>query len=170
MFRISKSALIDAPPDRVFASLADARLHTNWYESLDLKVTETSDGEPGVGYSERFEGMYRDLPVTFRLEITEFTPYSHLTYLQSETYTTRDFRARAGSGVPALKSKESAYRIAYDLQPSGTGTRLTRSSEPAGQWWALPAYLLWPVIQPIRAFNQRQVMKTIKAQLEGNAG
>ncbi len=168
MFRISKSALIDAPPDRVFACLADVRLHTKWYRSLDFKVAETSVGEPGVGYSGRLEGMYRDLPVTFRLEITEFTPYSRLAYRQSENYTTRDFRGRGRAGVAPLKSKESAYRISYDLQSSGMGTRLTRNSEPAGQWWALPAYLVWPVIQPIRAFSQRQVLKMIKAQLEGS--
>ncbi len=168
MFRISKSALIDAPPDRVFACLADVRLHTNWCSSLDLKVAETSAGEPGVGYSGRLEGMYRDLPVTFRLEITEFTPYSRLAYRQSEVYTTRDFRGRGRAGVAALKSKESAYRISYELQPSGMGTRLTRSSEPAGQWWALPAYLVWPVIQPIRAFGQSQVLKMIKAELESS--
>ena len=54
--------------------MAGVRLHTKWYRSLDLKVAETSVGEPGVGYSGRLEGMYRDLPVTFRLELTEFTP------------------------------------------------------------------------------------------------
>ena len=170
MFRISRTALINAPTDQVFASLADVNLHTKLHRSLDLEVAETSAGGPGIGQSVLLEGMYRDLPVSFRLEFTEITPHSRLSYRQSETYTTRDFRARGGSGVAALKSKESAYRISYELQPSGTGTQLTRSSEPAGQWWALPAYLLWPVIQPIRAFNQRQVMKTIKAQLEGNAG
>lgn len=166
MFRISKSAVIDASPERVFACLADVNLYQKWYRSLDLKVTETSASEPSVGYSGRLEGRYRDLPVTFRLEFLEYAPYSRLACRQSEVYSVRDFRGRAGSGVSPLKSKESAYRISYDLESSGMGTRLTRSSEPSGQWWALPAYLVWPVIQPIRAFNQRQVLKTIKAHLE----
>ncbi len=166
MFRISKSQLIDAPPERVFACLADVRRHTGWYRSVDLHVAETSAGDPEVGWQGRLEGMYRDLPVTFRLEITEFAPYSRVSYRQLEVYKTRDFRGRAGSGVSALKSKESAYRITYDLEPSGIGTRLTRSSEPSGQWWALPAYLVWPVVQPIRAMNQALVLRTIKSQVE----
>ena len=99
MSRISKSASIDAAPDRVFACLAGVRLHTKWYRSLDLKVAETSVGEPGVGYSGRLEGMYRDLPVTFRLELTEFTPDFRLAYRQTEIYTTRDLKSATFAGV-----------------------------------------------------------------------
>lgn len=75
-------------------------------------------------------------------------------------------RPRSKGVRPVQMASESAYRISYDLEPSGLGTRLTRSSEPAGQWWALPAYLVWPVVQPIKFFNQSQVLKMIKTELE----
>ena len=74
MFRISRTALINAPTDQVFASLADVNLHTKLHRSLDLEVAETSAGGPGIGQSVLLEGMYRDLPVSFRLEFTEITP------------------------------------------------------------------------------------------------
>jgi hypothetical protein len=63
-------------------------------------------------------------------------------------------------------TSESAYRISYDLEPSGLGTRLTRRSEPSGQWWALAAYLVWPLVKPIRVLNQSQVLRLIKSELD----
>ena len=169
MFRVSKSALINAPPERVFAWLADVRQHVAWYQSFNMRVTETSPGEPRVGYVGCMEGNYRDRPVSFRMEITRLEPYSHIAFLQSEVYLAPAYSGRTRSkGVrPVQMASESAYRISYDLEPSGLGTRLTRSSEPAGQWWALPAYLVWPLVQPIRYLNQSQVLKMIKSQLEG---
>jgi len=168
MFRISKSAFIDAPPEQVFAWLADFRRHVAWYRSLNMRVSETSEGEPRVGYVGPMEGNYRDRQVSFRLEITRLEPYSHLSFRQSEVYLApaRRDRPRSKGVRPVQMASESAYRISYDLEPSGLGTRLTRSSEPAGQWWALPAYLVWPVVQPIKFFNQSQVLKMIKTELE----
>ena len=168
MFRVSKSALIDSPPERVFAWLADVRRHVAWYRSFDMRVTEISPGEPKVGYLGRMEGKYRDRPVSFRMEITRFEPYSHLAFLQTEVYSSPAPRGRTRSkGVrPIQMTSESAYRISYDLEPSGLGTRLTRRSEPSGQWWALPAYLVWPLVQPIRFLNQSQVLGLIKSELE----
>ena len=148
--------------------MADLRRHTGWYRSLNLRVSETSEGEPRVGYLGRLDGDYRDQPVTFRLEITEFAPYSRIASRQLEVYTTRDLTAynRAGVHTPALKIKESAYNIAFNLEPNGLGTRLTRSSEAAGQWWTLPAYLVWPMVQSIRFANQSQALKMIKSELK----
>ena len=148
--------------------MADLRRHTGWYRSLNLRVSETSEGENRVGYLGRLDGDYRDQPVTFRLEITEFAPYSRIASRQLEVYTARDLRAynRAGVHTPALKIKESAYNIAFNLEPNGLGTRLTRSSEAAGQWWTLPAYLVWPMVQSIRFANQSQALKMIKSELK----
>ena len=133
-----------------------------------MKVSETSEREPKVGYLGRLDGDYRDRPVTFRIEITEFAPYSRIAYRQLEVYTARNFRAHNCAGVhtPALKIKESAYHIAFDLEPNGLGTKLTRSSEPADQWWTLPTYLVWPVVQSIRFANQSQALKMIKSELK----
>jgi uncharacterized protein YndB with AHSA1/START domain len=117
MVQVSKSALIDSPPERVFACLADVRRHVAWYRSFDMRVTEISPGEPKVGYLGRMEGKYRDRPVSFRMEITRFEPYSHLAFLQSEVYSSPPPRGRARSkGVrPIQMTSESAYRISYDL-------------------------------------------------------
>ena len=108
--------------------------------------------------------------ISFRLEITEFAPHSRIAFLQSKVYTAATVLGRTKTkGIrPTSRTSESTYRISYDLGPVGLGTRLTRNSEPAGQWWALPAYLVWPLVQPIKAMNQSLILRMIKAQLEVN--
>ena len=58
------------------------------------------------------QGMYGDLPVTSRLEITEFAPYSpRLSCQQADGLQNEGFQRKLRSGVSALKSEESAYHI-----------------------------------------------------------
>ena len=123
-----------------------------------------------MGYLGRLEGTRKDLTISFRLEITEFSPHSRIAFLQSEVYTAATVLDRTKTqGIrPTSRTSESAYRISYDLEPAGLGTRLTRNSEPAGQWWALPACLVWPLVQPTKAINQSLVLRMIKVQLEVN--
>ena len=123
-----------------------------------------------MGYLGRLEGTRKNLTISFRLEITEFSPHSRIAFLQSEVYTAATVLGHTKTqGIrPTSRTSESAYRISYDLEPAGLGTRLTRNSEPAGQWWALPACLVWPLVQPTKAMNQSLVLRMIKAQLEVN--
>ena len=123
-----------------------------------------------MGYLGRLEGTRKHLTIRSRLEITEFAPHSRIAVLQSEVYTAATVLGRTETqGIrPTSRTPESAYRISYDLEPAGLGTRLTRNSEPAGQWWALPTYLVWPLVQPTRAMNQSLVLRMIKKQLEVN--
>ena len=74
--------------------------------------------------------------ISFRLEITEFAPHSRIAFLQSEVYTAATVLGRTKTqGIrPTSGTAESAYRISYDLEAVGLGTRLTRNSEPVGQW------------------------------------
>ena len=123
-----------------------------------------------MGYLGRLEGTRKNLTISFRLEITEFSPHSRIAFLQSEVYTAATVLDRTKTqGIrPTSRTSESAYRISYDLEPAGLGTRLTRNSEPAGKWWALPACLVWPLVQPTKAMNQSLVLRMIKVQLEVN--
>ena len=123
-----------------------------------------------MGYLVRLEDTRKNLTISFRLGITEFAPHPRIAFLQSEVYTAATVLGRTKTqGIrPTSRTSESTYRISYDLGPVGLGTRLTRNSEPAGQWWALPAYLVWPLVQPIKAMNQSLVLRMIKAQLEVN--
>jgi len=123
-----------------------------------------------VGYLGRLEGTRKHLPIRSRLEITEFSPHPRIAFLQSEVYTAATVLGHTKTqGIrQTSRTSESAYRISYNLEPVGLGTRLTRNSEPAGQWWALPTYLVWPLVQPTRAMNQSLVLRMIKTQLEVN--
>ncbi len=123
-----------------------------------------------MGYLGRLEGTRKNLTISFRLEITEFSPHPRIAFLQSEVYTAATVLGRTNTqGIrPTSRTSESAYRISYDLEPVGLGTRLTRNSEPAGQWWALHACLVWPLVQPTKAMNQSLVLRMVKAQLEVN--
>ena len=123
-----------------------------------------------MGYLGRLEGTRKNLTIPFRLEITEFSPHPRIAFLQSEVYTAATVLGLTKTqGIrPTSRTSESAYRISYDLEPVGLGTRLTRNSEPAGQWWALHACLVWPLVQPTKAMNQSLVLRMIKAQLEVN--
>ena len=137
-------------------------------QSFGFRLTETSPGELKVGYLGRLEDTRKNLTISFRLEITEFSPHPRIAFLQSEVYTAATVLGRTNTqGIrPTSRTSESAYRISYDLEPVGWGTRLTRNSEPAGQWWALHACLVWPLVQPTKAMNQSLVLRIIKAQLE----
>ena len=139
-------------------------------QSFGFRLTETSPGEPRVGYPGRLKGTRKYLTIRSRLEITEFAPHSRIAFVQSEVYTAATVLGRTKTqGIrPTSRTSESAYRISYDLEPVGLGTRLTRNSEPAGQWWALHACLVWPLVQPTKAMNQSLVLRMIKAQLEVN--
>ena len=123
-----------------------------------------------MGYLGRLEGTRKHLTIRSRLEITEFAPHSRIAFVQSEVYTAATVLGHTKTqGIrPTSRTSESAYRISYNLEPVGLGTRLTRNSGPAGQWWALPTYLVWPLVQPTRAMNQSLVLRMIKTQLEVN--
>ena len=123
-----------------------------------------------MGYLGRLKGTRKHLTIRSRLEITEFAPHSRIAFLQSEVYTAATVLGHTKTqGIrPTSRTSESAYRVSYNLEPVGLGTRLTRNSEPAGQWWALPTYLVWPLVQPTRAMNQSLVLRMIKTQLEVN--
>ena len=170
MFRGSKSRVIEAPSEPVLACLTDVGQHAGSVQSFGFRLTETSPGEPRVGYLGRLEDTRKNLTISFRLEITEFVPHSRIAFLQSKVYTAATVLGRTKTqGIrPTSRTSESAYRISYDLEPVGLGTRLTRNSEPAGQWWALPGYLVWPLVQPIRTMNQSLILRMIKAQLDVN--
>ena len=123
-----------------------------------------------MGYLGRLKVTRKHLTIRSRLEITEFAPHSRIAFVQSEVYTAATVLGHTKTqGIrPTSRTSESAYRISYNLEPVGLGTRLTRNSEPAGQWWALPTYLVWPLVQPTRAMHQSLVLRMIKTQLEVN--
>ena len=120
-----------------------------------------------MGYLGRLESTRKHLRIRSRLEITEFAPHSRIAFVQSEVYTAATVLGHTKTqGIrPTSRTSESAYRISYNLEPVGLGTRLTPNSEPASQWWALPTYLVWPLDQPTRAMNQTLVLRMIKTQL-----
>ena len=89
-----------------------------------------------MGYLGRLKDTRKHLTIRSRLEITEFAPHSRIAFVQSEVYTAATVLGHTKTqGIrPTSRTAESAYRISYDLEPVGLGTRLTRNNKPAGQW------------------------------------
>jgi len=129
-------------------------------QSFGFRLTETSPGEPRVGYPGRLKGTRKHLTIRSRLEITEFAPHSRIAFVQSEVYTAATVLGRTKTqGIrPTSRTSESAYRISYDLEPVGLGTR------PVVGVACMPGVATGPT----KAMNQSLVLRIIKAQLEVN--
>lgn len=96
-----------APPERVWALLADARGWRRWTRFSVSELEREGDPPPdGVGAIRRFGGGR----VVSREEVVAFDPPSHLSYVIL-------------SGMPVRR-----YRADVTLEPDGGGTLLTWSA------------------------------------------
>ncbi len=146
MPRLSSETTINAPPERVFAYLADLPRHSEW-AAHPLQIERTSEGPVGAGStfrsSARFMGSHNA-----ELKVTEFTPPSRLT-----------FEATDDSGQ---------WRHEFTLAAANGGTRLTKTSQsvrPAGMVSRILGAVLVPILgRKIIAGD----MQRIKQRVEGS--
>jgi uncharacterized protein YndB with AHSA1/START domain len=111
-FRMHRSAVIDAPPERIHALIDDFRKWADWspYEKLDPEMKKTYSGAAsGRGAVYAWEGNKK--AGAGRMEMTETSPQRIVINLEF----TRPFKA---SNVTT-----------FTLQPRGTGTEVTWAME-----------------------------------------
>ena len=110
-FRVERSALIQAPPQRIFEQINDFQRWRAWspYEKLDPAMTRQIDGAAqGVGATYRWDG--NDKAGAGRMEIVQATPGSNVT-IQLD-----------------FSRPMEAHNIAeFTLVPEGDATRVTWS-------------------------------------------
>lgn len=109
--RIDRSVEIAAPPDRVWRALTDARELSTWFQV-------TIEGDLEVGRAVWMTSVHPDHHgVRFRVQIHEMIPPRRLVW-----------RWHPGEVDPAVDySREPLTTVAFDLEPSGRGTRLSVS-------------------------------------------
>ena len=107
-FRLSRSATIAAPPDKVFALVADLRQFNRWnpFAKIDPQIVMTYDAvTAGVGGAYAWKGPQAGAG---RMQITEAVPAQRVT---ARLDFTKPFEAR--------------NVVDFTLQPQGTGTTVT---------------------------------------------
>ncbi|HEX5872708.1 MAG TPA: SRPBCC family protein [Longimicrobium sp.] len=107
-FRMQRSAVIDAPPERIHPLIDDFRRWAEWspYEKLDPEMKKTyggADAGPGATYG--WEGRKSGAG---RMEITQAHPHSRIAIALDFT---KPFRAN--------------HTAEFTLQPQGGATRVT---------------------------------------------
>lgn len=107
-FRVERSAVVNAPPDRVFALLNDFHNWPAWspWEKLDPNMKRTHSGSPnGVGAVYNWEGN-SDVGKG-RMEIVESLHPSHI-----------------GVKLDFLEPMEANNKTDFHLTPEGGGTKV----------------------------------------------
>ena len=154
----SRSIHVSAPPDRVFAYLADLERHVEWSGELSFGLEKLRIATPGplkAGSVFKSVGLLSSKAgVEDTSTITEILPHSRLAW---ETVS-------EGAG------QQNTFRWAYTLEPQGDGTKLTYalierhfSPKPLPLWF--PA-LLWLVDRKVFAREMTGGLKRIKEALE----
>lgn len=136
---------ISAPPNTVFAFLADATNMTLWYEAIEQVVLR-----PGtqIGQGSSFQ-LIRSLPggrAVNVVEVTEYEPNRRLT-LES-------------------RSGPTPFRYAYTLEASDEGTALTLDGHISTEGQPGPAGHLGPLAARLFARGMQRNLRTLKHLLE----
>jgi uncharacterized protein YndB with AHSA1/START domain len=105
--RFGSTTVIDRPIDEVFAFLADGE-NDKRFSARIVEIAKTTDGPPGLGTV--YASTAKDGPMTAKheFELTVFEPPSKIRWTE---------RSRT---IPV-----SVPEGGYDLEPVGTGTKLT---------------------------------------------
>jgi uncharacterized protein YndB with AHSA1/START domain len=106
MGAVQRDIVINAPPEKVFAYIADLTRHPEWAQHK-IEIRQTSQGEVKVGST--FTSGHIGKPPRDIVTIVELVPNSRF--------------------VLEAKGHEGHDRWTFHVQPDGDGTRLTKSFE-----------------------------------------
>lgn len=145
MATIEFQTQISAPPEEVFAYLADLEKHPEWSHCMEIK--KTSEGPVGVGTSYRSKGKNFGITANDTVEVTEHQP--------NERFGWRT------NGAMGMK-----FGWSFELSPQEGGTLLIERFEP-------PSGLAGSIIGLTAGRSTRKAMQeglaNIKEKLEGSS-
>jgi len=142
---------IDAPPEKVFDTLADVEHHPDWANpGAKLQMSSVSGGPPALGSTFRSEQVFVGKPQTADIEIVRFERPGWFAFAVSQ-------RKQGGGG------KEVHYTHTFVLTPEGGGTKLERTTDGDGN--AIVGFLAKPAIMK----DGRVSLGNLKARVEASA-
>jgi uncharacterized protein YndB with AHSA1/START domain len=110
-FRVERSTIINAPPEKVFSIINDFHAWEAWspWEKLDPNVKRSYGGPTsGVGSKYAWEGN-KQLG-SGEMELMESVPYSHI-----------------GINIHFIKPFDARNKVDFDLVAQGSGTKVTHA-------------------------------------------
>lgn len=148
MSGVKFSIAIDAPPERVFAHLADVATHPSWANpKADMRMEQTAGAGPGPDSAYRSSGIFVGKPVTADISVTAYDP--------PRRFAIRSEQHQEGK-------KDVWYVNDYTLTPEGAGTRLSKRVTSKGN----PAtfYIAYPAIRA----DQMTSLRNLKHRAESS--
>ncbi len=138
---------IAAPPEQVFAAIADLARHSAWAAD-PLEISAVSPGPIAVGSRYRSTAQAQGRTITAELEVTELQPP------QRFAFSVRDLTGN--------------YRHQFSVQPTAGGSHVERVISAA---LSLPqALLFYAVFLIIKRPNTRKGLERLKTLLESQSG
>jgi uncharacterized protein YndB with AHSA1/START domain len=142
---------IDAPPEKVFDTLADVEHHPEWANpKAKLSMSSVSGGPPALGSKYRSEQVFAGKAQTADIEIVRFDRPSRFAFAIGQ-------RRQGGSG------KEVHYTHTFVLTPEDGGTKLQRTTDGDGN--KLVGFLAKPAIMK----DGRTSLGNLKARVEASS-
>ena len=117
MTRVRAGAVIDAPPEQVWASIEDIATHVNWMADA-VAIRFTTEARSGVGAAFECDTKVGPFRLTDRMEVTEWEPPWLMGIRHGGLVTGRG-------------------RFTLDELP-GSRTRFAWDEELAIPWWVAP--------------------------------
>lgn len=142
MPRLRVSAVIDAPPDQVWADVSDLASHVEWMHDA-RSIEFTSDQESGVGTTFDCETRVGPFRLTDRMEITRWVPGREM--------GVRHVGVVTGTGTFTLRGLRSgrSWR-AGGRRGAARRTRFTWTERLVFPWWLggpFGAFVARPVLR-----------------------
>ncbi len=135
---------IAAPPETVFAAIADLTRHSDWAAD-PLEIRALSDGPVAVGSQYRSTAQAQGRTIMADLQVTELQPPQRFAF--------------------SVRDLTGAYRHQFSVQPTASGSHVERVISAS---LSLPqAVLFYAVFLIIKRPNTRKGLERLKERLEG---
>jgi uncharacterized protein YndB with AHSA1/START domain len=140
---------IDAPPERVFAHLADVPAHPRWANpKAQMTMEQTAGSGPGPDAAYRSSGIFGGKPVSADISVVAFEKPGRFA-IRSEQHQ---------------EGKNDVWYVNdYTLTPEGGGTRLTKRVTSNGN--PLIFYIAYPGVRA----DQMTSLRNLKRLAESDA-
>lgn len=140
---------IQAPPEKVFDTLADVANHPAWSNpKAEMKMSQTSGDGPGPQARYHSEGVFVKKPVSADITVTDFT--------RPTSFTIRSDQHQQGK-------PDVWYENRYSLKAVNGGTELTKTVSTGTKPFLL--YIAYPAVKA----DAMAALKNLKTKVESGA-